>query len=164
MVEVSGSVRDGFGAVKDAFARNFTEHGDVGASAAVVIDGELVVNPTLAEIEESSRLDLVVVGTKAALTMVEAGASVVPEETILEAFARFEMPDDLIEGWGFPEVTEQTKRKILGGNIARLHGFDAGEDFSRVYRFAHDIVGARLEQRQRRFERRLIPKRDDRCP
>lgn len=44
MVEVSGSVRSGFGAVKDAFARNFTDNGDVGASAAVVIDGELVVD------------------------------------------------------------------------------------------------------------------------
>jgi polyribonucleotide nucleotidyltransferase len=59
--------------------------GPVGAVRIGLIDGELVVNPTLPEIEESSELDLVVVGTKEALTMVEAGANEVPEETLLEA-------------------------------------------------------------------------------
>src|ERR671926_518718 len=43
--------------------------GPVGAVRIGQIDGELVVNPTLAESEESSTLDLVVVGTKEALTM-----------------------------------------------------------------------------------------------
>src|SRR5438477_8372050 len=49
--------------------------GPVGAVRIGRIDGELVVNPTLATIEaEESTLDLIVVGTKDALTMVEAGA------------------------------------------------------------------------------------------
>jgi polyribonucleotide nucleotidyltransferase len=61
--------------------------GPVGAVRIGQIDGELVVNPTLAEIENGeSALDLVVVGTRDALTMVEAGAAEIPEETILEAF------------------------------------------------------------------------------
>jgi polyribonucleotide nucleotidyltransferase len=60
--------------------------GPVGAVRVALIDGELVVNPTLQEMEEDSRLDLVVVGTREALTMVEAGAMEVPEETILGAF------------------------------------------------------------------------------
>jgi polyribonucleotide nucleotidyltransferase len=47
-------------------------------------DGGLIVNPTLQEAQESP-LDLIVVGTKDGLTMVEAGASEIPEETILEA-------------------------------------------------------------------------------
>jgi polyribonucleotide nucleotidyltransferase len=47
--------------------------------------GDLTVNPTLQEQQESP-LDLLVVGTKDALTMVEAGANEVPEEKILEAF------------------------------------------------------------------------------
>jgi polyribonucleotide nucleotidyltransferase len=59
--------------------------GPVGAVRIGMLDGELVVNPTLKEAEEESTLDLVVVGTKEALTMVEAGADEVPEETILEA-------------------------------------------------------------------------------
>ena len=49
------------------------------------IDDEFVVNPALEALEEST-LDLIVVGTPDALTMVEAGADQVPEETILEAF------------------------------------------------------------------------------
>jgi polyribonucleotide nucleotidyltransferase len=60
--------------------------GPVGAVRIGQLDGELVVNPTLQETEEESTLDLVVVGTKEALTMVEAGADEIPEATILEAF------------------------------------------------------------------------------
>jgi len=44
MVDISGNVGDGWGAVKDAFARNFTDNDDVGASCAVVRNGELVVD------------------------------------------------------------------------------------------------------------------------
>jgi polyribonucleotide nucleotidyltransferase len=60
--------------------------GPVGAVRMGLIDGELVVNPTLAEVEQGeSTLDLIVVGTKDALTMVEAGAGEIPEELLLEA-------------------------------------------------------------------------------
>ena len=60
--------------------------GPVGAVRIGMIDGELVVNPTLAESENESTLDLVVVGTKEGLTMVEAGAEEIPEELLLQAF------------------------------------------------------------------------------
>jgi polyribonucleotide nucleotidyltransferase len=61
--------------------------GPVGAVRIGLIDGEFVVNPPLPSTEDGeSRLDLVVVGTKDALTMVEAGADEVPEDKILEAF------------------------------------------------------------------------------
>jgi polyribonucleotide nucleotidyltransferase len=60
--------------------------GPVGAVRIGLVDGELIVNPTLPEVEEESRLDLIVVGTREGLTMVEAGADEVPEETLLEAF------------------------------------------------------------------------------
>jgi CubicO group peptidase (beta-lactamase class C family) len=43
-IDISGTCAAKLGAVKDAFAENFTKHGDVGASAAVVMDGELVVD------------------------------------------------------------------------------------------------------------------------
>ena len=44
MVDISGDCGASFGAVKDAFASNFERNGDVGASVAVVRDGELVVD------------------------------------------------------------------------------------------------------------------------
>src|SRR6187431_3490014 len=59
--------------------------GPIGAVRIGIVDGELVVNPTLQESEESSTLDLIVVGTKDGLTMVEAGANEVPDEKLLEA-------------------------------------------------------------------------------
>ena len=60
--------------------------GPVGAVRVGLIDGELVINRNMQEMETST-LDLLVVGTKEALTMIEAGAEEVPEETMLEAFA-----------------------------------------------------------------------------
>jgi polyribonucleotide nucleotidyltransferase len=59
--------------------------GPVGAVRVGLIDGELVFNPTLRESEDNGELDLIVVGTKEGLTMVEAGANEIPEEKILEA-------------------------------------------------------------------------------
>src|SRR5947208_6046854 len=59
--------------------------GPVGAVRVGLIDGELVVNPTLPELEEQAELDLIVVGTREGLTIVEAGADEVPEDKLLEA-------------------------------------------------------------------------------
>ncbi len=59
--------------------------GPIGAVRIGQIEGRLVVNPTLQEAEEESTLDLIVVGTKEGLTMVEAGADEVPESVLLEA-------------------------------------------------------------------------------
>src|SRR5438046_4325348 len=59
--------------------------GPVGAVRIAIIDDELVVNPTLPEVDEHKELDLIVVGTPDALTMVEAGGNQVAEERLLEA-------------------------------------------------------------------------------
>ncbi len=59
--------------------------GPVGAVRIGRIDGEFVVNPTLQQNWEETSLDLIVVGTKDGLTMVEAGADEVPEDVLLEA-------------------------------------------------------------------------------
>ncbi len=76
----------------------------IGASAALTIsdipfggpvsgtrmgyrDGEYLVNPTYTDLE-TSQLDIVVAGTKDAICMVEAGATEVSEEVLLEAMKR----------------------------------------------------------------------------
>lgn len=58
--------------------------GPVGATRVGYVDGELVIDPTIPEME-SSTLDLQLAGTEDAILMVEAGAEEVPEEIILEA-------------------------------------------------------------------------------
>ena len=44
MIEIHGICADGFQRVKDAFATNFADHGEVGASLAVVVNGETKVD------------------------------------------------------------------------------------------------------------------------
>ena len=50
----------------------------------------------------------------------------------LEAFWNFQLPQDLVEGYGYPQLTEQAKRKILGENLLRLHGMDVAETRARL--------------------------------
>src|SRR5215203_3978544 len=50
----------------------------------------------------------------------------------LEAFWDFQLPQDLVEGYGYPQLTEQAKRKILGENLLRLHGLDVEETRARL--------------------------------
>jgi polyribonucleotide nucleotidyltransferase len=58
--------------------------GPTGSVIIGLIDGEFVINPTMAQREKSS-MHLVVSGTKDAIMMVEAGANEVPEEVMLDA-------------------------------------------------------------------------------
>jgi len=100
--------------------------GPVGAVRVARIDGELVVNPTLQEADEDSDLDLIVVGTRDALTMIEAGADQIPEDTMLLAFelAHTEIKricdviDDLREQVGKPKWVDPA----LTAELEATHG------------------------------------------
>jgi polyribonucleotide nucleotidyltransferase len=94
--------------------------GPVGAVRIGHIDDQFVINPTLQESQEQSTLDLIVVGTKEGLTMVEAGADEIPEDLLLEALERAhaeiiricEIQEQLREQvgkakWLDPELTEE---------------------------------------------------------
>src|SRR5260221_5009076 len=59
--------------------------GPVGAVRMGMIDGQLVINPTLQETENESTLDLIVVCTKDGLTMMEAGTAGIHEDVPLAA-------------------------------------------------------------------------------
>jgi polyribonucleotide nucleotidyltransferase len=58
--------------------------GPVGAVRVGLIDGQLEINPSMPDMLES-KLDLIVCGTAEAITMVEAGAKIVDEDTLVEA-------------------------------------------------------------------------------
>jgi polyribonucleotide nucleotidyltransferase len=111
--------------------------GPVGAVRVGLVDGELVVNPNHQEIENDSELDLIVVGTKDALTMVEAGGTEIPEETILRAFEvahdeirkLCEAQEELRERvgkpkWLDPELTHELEEQHAGAITSRIgsHG------------------------------------------
>ena len=59
-------------------------NGPVAAVRVGRIDGEFVLNPTVADLE-ASEIDLIVSGTRDAIMMVEAGAKIVPEAVMAEA-------------------------------------------------------------------------------
>ena len=52
------------------------------------------------------------------------GAMGAHPQPMLDAFRTLEMPQDLIDGYGFPELTPELKRAILGENAARIVGLD----------------------------------------
>jgi uncharacterized protein len=50
----------------------------------------------------------------------------------VEKFIDFQFPRDLIEDYGVPALTREDKRKILGLNMARLHGIDVDAALARI--------------------------------
>ena len=47
-----------------------------------------------------------------------------PPRPFLDFFMGLEIPDDLRTGYGYPQITLEDKRKILGLNAARLFGME----------------------------------------
>ncbi|MEW6192092.1 MAG: polyribonucleotide nucleotidyltransferase [Bacillota bacterium] len=62
-------------------------NGPIGGVIVGLVNGEYVINPTVAQ-EEQSRLHVVVAGTRDAIMMVECGATEAPEAEVLEAIDR----------------------------------------------------------------------------
>ncbi len=60
-------------------------NGPIGAARVGYIDGQYVLNPTRTQLQEQSRLDLVVAGTENAVLMVESEANVLSEDEMLGA-------------------------------------------------------------------------------
>ncbi len=85
--------------------------GPVGAVRVGYIDNELVLNPTLVQLE-NSLLDLVVASTKETVVMIEAGAKEVSEETVTRAIqfghetnqAIIRLQEQLQQACGKPKV------------------------------------------------------------
>ena len=109
--------------------------GPVGACRIGYIDGELVINPTYKQ-REQSRLDMVVAGTEDAIMMVEGEAGEISEEIMLDAInlaheqikrvtaAQLELRDKVgAEKWEFVAPAKDTNlveavRSFLGGRLS----------------------------------------------
>jgi polyribonucleotide nucleotidyltransferase len=100
--------------------------GPVGAVRIGRIDGNLVVNPNLRDIEDNTSLDLIVVGTKEGLTMIEAGGLEVPEDELLAAFELAhseivklcEVQEELRRQAGKPKFLDQQLTEELDEQVA----------------------------------------------
>jgi polyribonucleotide nucleotidyltransferase len=91
--------------------------GPIGAVVVGMVDGGLVINPTL-EQSRHSDMHVVVAGTKEAIMMVEGHANQVPEETMLEAifFAHEEIKK--IVAFQEPIIAELGQAKIEVPEVA----------------------------------------------
>jgi predicted TIM-barrel fold metal-dependent hydrolase len=47
-----------------------------------------------------------------------------PPGPFLKSFVDLQLPEELCDGWGYPQITQEDKRKILGANMAGLLGID----------------------------------------
>ncbi len=47
-----------------------------------------------------------------------------PTQPVIDAFRAFQIPPDMRDEFGYPELTPQVKAKILGGNAAHVYGID----------------------------------------
>jgi polyribonucleotide nucleotidyltransferase len=104
-----------------------------------LIDGELVLFPSQPQIKES-KLDLVVAGHKDAISMVEAGANEVSEETMIKAlkFAHDAIRLICVEFEKFGQMVNKPKREV------KLHLID--EDLKKAIdkKFGKQITDALL--------------------
>ena len=112
------------GASASLWVSNIPFNGPIGAVRVGRKEGQLIVNPSSAEAEDGG-LDIVVAGSKEALSMVEGGADEVSEADILDAFALAQKEikklcdaqEKLAQGlpkekmpWKAPEIPEELKK------------------------------------------------------
>jgi len=108
--------------------------GPVGAVQVGYVDGEIVINPTVPEMERSL-LDLKLAGTADAILMVEAGANEVTEEVMLEALRRgHEAIQEVI-------AVQEEMRKAVGKPKRTYTPHAVSED---LIERVQEIVGDRL--------------------
>lgn len=65
---------------------NIPFDGPIGGARVGLIDGEFVIDPSVAQLE-NSQMELLVVGTKDAIVMVEGEAKELPEQTIIDGIS-----------------------------------------------------------------------------
>ncbi|MFC1911722.1 polyribonucleotide nucleotidyltransferase [Chloroflexota bacterium] len=112
--------------------------GPVSAVHVGYINGELVLNPTLAELE-NSQLDLVVASTSEAIVMLEAGAKEVPEELLPQAIqfgheanqAIIKLQEQLRQACGKPKV--ETPGSKVNADLAAAVASAAGDRLTQVF-------------------------------
>ena len=69
------------------------------------------------------------------------GCSLVHPRPLIEAFWAADMPMDLVEGYGYPVLTDELKRAVLGTNFLAISGITFAPDATPVHELAAPWTG-----------------------
>ena len=113
---------------------NIPFNGPLAATRIGYIDGEFIVNPTYQQLEESL-LDIVVAGSRDGVSMMEAGANEVDEDTVFEAI---QMAQDInLEIISLQDDFQKEAGKEKSEFVSRGHDPEAVDQ-------AKDVLGNRI--------------------
>jgi hypothetical protein len=69
----------------------------------------------------------------------------------IEALWRFQIPEEMQRKYGYPALTTEIKRKILGLNSAKLYGIKVGRNLARQFRPVPKDFPARMSPEFKRL-------------
>ncbi|NBX67024.1 MAG: polyribonucleotide nucleotidyltransferase [Proteobacteria bacterium] len=140
--------------------------GPIGAARVAYIGGQYVVNPTLAE-QEETQLDLVVAGTNEGVLMVESEAKELSEDVMLGAvMAGWKAFQPVINGiiefaemaakdpWDVPEVKQEIKdlyaamKKALEADLRKAYGHTVKQERYAAVGAVRDAAEAKFANEQ----------------
>jgi polyribonucleotide nucleotidyltransferase len=137
-------------------------NGPIGACRVGYVDGQYVLNPTMSQLKESSKLNLVVAGTEQGVMMVESEALELSEDIMLggvvygheQMQAAIQAVHELAEVAGKPawEWKAAPKNESLIGRVAELAEASLREAFSMKQKQARN---ARLQEIRKKVAEQL---------
>jgi predicted TIM-barrel fold metal-dependent hydrolase len=65
-------------------------------------------------------------------TIFATGCTFCHPQPVIEGLMDFQTPEDMQQGYNYPEITPEAKRKVLGENFLRLHGIDEADLRERI--------------------------------
>ncbi|MCL4478822.1 MAG: polyribonucleotide nucleotidyltransferase [Deltaproteobacteria bacterium] len=133
--------------------------GPIAAVEVGRINGELIINPTPAQLLNSD-LDIIVAGSRDAVVMVEGGARIVPEEDVLKAiFFGHKMMQPMIDlQESIAKELNLTKRTYIDNSISDELYKIVQERYTDVLK---DSLTTKVKQERQAKQRELFKKADE---
>lgn len=107
---------------------------DLGGLFAILMKAPYELGHTLGKLLKYLGPDHIIWGSDAPIT----GSP----QPFIDFFRAYRIPEELCERYGYPQITDEDKRKILGENIARLFNINIEE---RMQKIANDIAAQSRE-------------------
>jgi predicted TIM-barrel fold metal-dependent hydrolase len=107
---------------------------DLGGLFAILMKAPHELGHTIGKLLKYLGSDHIIWGTDSPIT----GSP----QPFIDFFRGYRIPDELVEKYGYPQITDEDKRKILGENIARLFGINIEDKMKKL---ATDLVSRSRE-------------------